>query len=285
MIDNPDEPSDQSASTQSPSWLSKVTHSIFGPKKLEDLLDVVALAAENETIDYQTKAMIQGVINVSNQQVRDVMIPRSQMVTVTDDMNLEELVEEISSSAHTRIPVFEEQREDISGILHTKDLLKYCFSHKADEAFNIEEVLRPVIFIPESKKLDSLLKDFKNTRTHLAIIVDEYGTISGMVTIEDILEEIVGEIEDEFDEEEDHIHKISDTEYTLDAIAEIDEFNEVFGTKYSDINVDTIGGLLVQHIERLPKEGEVITLDNFVFTVLNADNRRVNKLNLKLDHS
>ena len=282
-MENNDDASDQSANSSNPSWISKVTHSIFGPKRLSDLIDIITLAADNETIDHQTKAMIHGVINVSNQQVRDIMIPRSQMVTVTDNMPLSQLLEEVSSSAHTRIPVFDEQREDICGILHTKDLLKYCFNHNIPDEFNIEEVLRPVIFIPESKKLDSLLKDFKNTHTHLAIIVDEYGTISGMVTIEDILEEIVGEIEDEFDEEEDHIQKISDNEYNVDAITEIEEFNEVFGTNYSDVNVDTIGGLIVQSIERLPKEGEVITLDKFIFTVLNADSRKVNKLHLTFD--
>ncbi|MFT6836256.1 MAG: magnesium and cobalt transporter [Francisellaceae bacterium] len=283
MKDSTDELAEQSSSKQSTSWLGKITHSLIGPKNLNDLMEIITIAAKNEAIDSQTKAMIQGVINVSNQKVRDIMVPRAQMVTVSNSMPLESIIKEVSSSTHTRIPVFDEQREDICGILHTKDLLQHFIDNKSTDNFNIESVLRPVIFIPESKKLDSLLKDFKNAHIHLAIIVDEYGTISGLVTIEDILEEIVGEIEDEFDQEEEHILKLSDNEYIIDAITEIDEFNEVFGSNYSDINIDTIGGLIIQSIERLPQEGEVITLDKFIFTVLNADTRRINKLNLKLN--
>ena len=278
MKDDKEEPHQAGGRYDEPSsWLSKMTSNLFGPKTLRDVLECINVACRNEAIDNQTGAMIGGVINVASLHVRDIMIPRPQMITVSTSMPLETVLEVAISCCHTRLPVFHSYDEEVCGILHTKDLLALIKSENR-EGFTLESVLRPVTFIPESKKLDSLLKDFKQSQNHLAVVVDEYGSISGLVTIEDILEEIVGEIEDEFDQEEEHIRKTADNEYVVEALTEIEEFNEAFNTRFSNTYVDTIGGFIVQHLERLPEKGETVVIDKFSFTVLAADNRRIEKL-------
>ncbi|MDA7742221.1 CBS domain-containing protein [Francisellaceae bacterium] len=265
------------------SWIEKIAQNIYTPNSHEELLEIIETASKNEILDKESKEMISGALNLSTMHVRDIMLPRSQMVTLMADTPINEMMSEIIASSHTRIPMFNHARDDVIGILHTKDMLKLLYENESDDTLNIQEVLRPAVFVPESKRLDTLLKEFKSSHNHLAIVVDEYGSIAGLITIEDILEEIVGNIEDEFDEEAEHIKKISENEHHIEAITELDEFNDYFGAHFDSVEIDTVGGLIIQSIEHLPEIGETITIDKFIFTVLKADKRRINTLSVRVD--
>lgn len=262
----------------SKSWLERLGHALSRPKSQEDLHDWLIDLVDHDLIERDAFRMIEGVLQVCEMHVRDVMIPRSQMVVVELNSSLKEILPIIISSAHSRFPVIKETRDEIVGILLAKDLLRYAFNQ--DEDFDLNAILRPAVFIPESKRLMVLLEEFRLSRNHLAIVVDEYGGISGMLTIEDVLEEIVGEIEDEHDIEEvqTNIHQINDNQYLVRALTPIKDFNDFFSTSFSDEEFDTIGGLIIQKFGYLPKRNELVVIDTMEFKVLNADKRRLRLL-------
>jgi magnesium and cobalt transporter len=244
------------------------------PGDREQLFALLHSAYERNLFDSEALSMIEGVIQVSEMQARDIMIPRSQMDVIDIGEPADKFIPFVIEKAHSRFPVTENDKNNVIGILLAKDLLRY---HSGEEGFNVRDMLRPVVFIPESKRLNVLLKDFRTNRNHIAIVVDEYGAVAGLVTIEDVLEQIVGDIEDEhdFDEAEDNIVKDPDGYYRVKAITEIADFNERLGAEFSDMEYDTVGGLVLHKFGRLPKRGESITVDQFKFTVLRADSRRV----------
>lgn len=239
-------------------------------------------AQQRELLDMDALAMIEGVMHVSEYQVRDVMIPRGQMLVVERDWSLERLLAEVIASGHSRFPVIGESRDDVIGVLIVKDLLRY-FPHNV-ASFRIEEVLRPAKFIPESKRLNLLLREFRSTRLHMAIVVDEYGGVAGLITIEDVLEEIVGEIDDEYDIDQpvEFIRPQGERRYLVEALTPVEEFNKYFKVDFSNEKADTIGGLVMMELGRLPRRGEQVALDGFRFEVLRADNRRLHLLELTL---
>ena len=252
------------------------------PANNEQLVELLRGAHNKNLFDADLLAMLEGVLHVDDMQVRDVMIPRSQMVVLERDASPDVLLRIVVESGHTRLPIIGEGRDEVVGILLAKDLLFYSFE-RTDIRFNVREILRPAIFVPESKRLNVLLKEFRSSRNHMAIVVDEYGGVAGMVTIEDVLEQIVGEIEDEHDvEEEDTIRKHSEFHYTIKALTPVEDFNEYFKTDFPDDEFDTIGGLVVSHIGRLPKRGERVVIGKLLFKVLRADSRRVHMLQLTL---
>lgn len=257
--------------------------SLFGglfqqePKNREDLVEVIRDSAENELIDSDTKEMIEGVMEISSLRVRDIMIPRPQIIFIDAEQPLDACVDIIIESAHSRFPVIRGGKDTIEGILLAKDLLKYLRTDS--EPFNMDEILRPAVIVPESKRVDRMLKEFRSERFHMAIVVDEFGAVSGLVTIEDILEQIVGDIEDEFDEEEiEPIRQLSQHSYAVLALTDIERFNQQFATQFDDEEVDTVGGLVMQAFGHLPKRGEEIELDGVVFKVTSADSRRLIQL-------
>ena len=267
------------------SWFDKINQLFQGePQNREDLVDVIAGAEMRDLITEDTREMIKGVLEVSDLRVRDIMIPRAQIVTLQIDSTVEELLETVIDSGHSRFPVVNEDKDHIEGILLAKDLIKYGFQ-QSDEPFTLGQVIRPAVVVPESKRVDVLLKEFRSQRYHMAIVVDEYGGVSGLVTIEDILEEIVGEIEDEFDHnsvEDTEIKKLSNTVFMVKALTEIDDFNEACGTQFSDEEFDTVGGLVSHAFGHLPERNETIIIENIEFKVTNADNRRLVQLRVKL---
>ena len=264
----------------STSWLSRLSQFINSePKDREELLDVFQTAADNTVINTDSLAMLEGVVQVSEMQARDIMVPRSQMVVIEKGTDLAGILQIVTESAHSRFPVIGEDRDDVLGILLAKDLLNYFNNGSSDESSceNIMSSLRQAVVVPESKRLDVLLKEFRVNRNHMAIVVDEYGGVSGLITIEDILEEIVGEIEDETDVEdtEELITEAGENKWLVLAQIEIDEFNEYFKVEYQDEEYDTLGGLLLQSFGHLPASGESIVIEPFQFTVHEADNRRI----------
>ncbi|OQQ11062.1 magnesium/cobalt efflux protein [Vibrio anguillarum] len=251
------------------------------PRDRQELVDVIRDSEINDLIDHDTRDMLEGVMEISEMRVRDIMIPRSQMVTIDKNDDLDTLIALITDAQHSRYPVISEDKDHVEGILLAKDLLKYLGSDSAP--FNILEVIRPAVVVPESKRVDRLLKEFREERYHMAIVVDEFGGVSGLVTIEDILEEIVGDIEDEFDDEEQlDIRKLSKHTFAVKALTTIEEFNETFGTKFSDEEVDTVGGLVMTAFGHLPSRGEVVEIDKYSFKVTTADNRRVVQLQVTI---
>ena len=264
---------------QKRSWLERLGQALQGELKDRDqLVEVLHEAQRNAVIDYDALTMIEGVIGVSEMQVRDIMIPRAQMVVVERDADLKVILQTVVESAHSRFPAVGENRDEVIGILLAKDLLPY-FLDGEDSRFNLRDILRPAVFIPESKRLNVLLKEFRASRNHIAIVVDEYGGVAGMVTIEDVLEQIVGEIEDEHDVEEDaYIFEHRNEEYTVKAITPIEDFNDYFQTNFSDEEFDTIGGLVMNGFGHMPKRGEKLDLGDFRFKVLRASNRQINLL-------
>ncbi len=265
------------------SWIDRLSQALLGePKDREELVHVLREAQSRGLFDVEAQAMIEGVLQVAEMQARDIMIPRSQMVVVSRDDSPEQIIPVAIESGHSRFPVVGESRDEVVGVLLAKDLLRYT-SRNENQAFSIREILRPAVFVPESKRLNILLKEFRASRNHLAIVVDEYGGVAGMVTIEDVLEQIVGEIEDEHDIDEDtFIRKYSDVNYTVKALTPIEDFNEYFETSFSDEEFDTIGGLVTHKLGRLPKRGETIILDSMSFQVINADNRRIHLMKVTL---
>ncbi len=251
------------------------------PQDRQELVDVIRDSEENALIDHDTRDMLEGVMEIAEMRVRDIMLPRSQMVTVEKENNLDELIAILTDAQHSRYPVISEDKDHVEGILLAKDLLKYLGS--GSEPFQITEVIRQAVVVPESKRVDRLLKEFREERYHMAIVVDEFGGVSGLVTIEDILEEIVGEIEDEFDDEEEvDIRKLSKHTFAVKALTTIEEFNETFGTQFSDDEVDTIGGMVMTTFGHLPSRGEVIEIESYSFKVTSADNRRVVQLQVTI---
>nr|WP_237055769.1 transporter associated domain-containing protein [Microbulbifer sediminum] len=248
------------------------------PKSRDELLDIIKDAAENKLVDAEALSIIEGALDVSSQQVREVMIPRSQMVVVSLQDSPEEFLPKIIESGHSRFPVIGESVDDIRGILLAKDLLPLVLKGLQD--FSLEEIIRPANIIPESKRLNILLREFRENRYHMAVVIDEYGGVSGVVTIEDILEEIVGEIEDETDEEEEDsfIRKVGDNDFIVKALTPIEDFNEYFDSELSDEEFDTVGGLVMQSFGHLPGRDEITQLGEFRFRVLYADNRQVHLL-------
>jgi magnesium and cobalt transporter len=246
--------------------------------------EIHELLQEDESVfEPEEKDMLTGVLDVADTQVRDVMIPRSQMIVIEQDHSLDQMMSVILSSGHSRFPVIGEDRDEILGILLAKDLLKF-FSDTSDKELDIDDYLRPVSVIPESKRLNALLKEFRDSHSHMAIVVDEYGGVSGLLTIEDVLEEIVGEIDDEHDPEEvEYILPDKDTEgrpcFAVRALTRIEDFNEFFGCDLSEEeDFDTIGGLVMHELGRLPRLGEKLSYDGFEFRVTRADRRRIDTL-------
>jgi magnesium and cobalt transporter len=247
------------------------------PEDREQLTELLRSSYDRGLLDADALAMIEGVLQVSEMQARDIMVPRSQMDVIDIKESPGQFIPMVMQTAHSRFPVIGENKDDVIGILLAKDLLRY---YAGEEEFNVREMLRPVVFIPESKPLNVLLKEFRKNRNHIAIVVDEYGGVAGLVTIEDVLEQIVGDIEDEYDFEdvESNIVPEKGGQYRVKALTEIADFNEAFGTNYSDEEFDTIGGLLLKRFGRVPKRGEQIGFDNLSFRVLRADSRRMHLL-------
>lgn len=250
------------------------------PEDREQLVTLLHSAYERNLLDADALAMIEGVMHVSEMQVRDIMVPRSQMDTIDISERPDEFIPYVIEKGHSRFPVTDGSKDQVIGILLAKDLLRY---YAGEEEFNVRDMLRPAVFIPESKRLNILLKDFRSNRNHIAIVVDEYGGVAGLVTIEDVLEQIVGEIEDEydFDEEEANIVADADGYYRVKAITEVASFNEALNATFSDEDFDTIGGLVTSKFGRLPKNEEAIVIENFRFTVLRADSRRLHLLKVE----
>jgi magnesium and cobalt transporter len=248
------------------------------PRDRAELVEELHEAGRRGLIEAEALSMIEGVLEVADLQVRDIMVPRSQMVVLDRDDPPEKLLPVIVESGHSRFPVIGEDRDQVVGILLAKDLLRY-FGEGGSAEFDMREVLRPAVFVPESKRLNVLLKEFRVSRNHMAVVVDEYGGVSGLVTIEDVIEEIVGDIADEYDIEEDQtIRRDAERQLTVHALARIEDFNEFFGTQFSDEEFDTIGGLVMHQFGRLPKRGESVSIDGFEFKVLRADRRRIDLL-------
>ena len=251
------------------------------PEDREQLFELLKSSYEKNLMDADSLSMIEGVLQVSDIQVRDIMIPRSQMDVIDISHPPEKFIPFVIETAHSRFPVIEDDKNDVIGILLAKDLLKYY----AGDDFEIRDMLRPTVFIPESKRLNVLLKEFRGSRNHIAIVVDEYGGVSGMVTIEDVLEQIVGEIEDEFDfdETEDNIIQDKNGHYRVKASTEIEDFNEYFNVNFSNEEFSTIGGLIIHAFGHLPKRDEKITFEGFKITILRADSRKLYSVLLEID--
>ncbi len=257
------------------SWLSKLAN-IFTdePQNKDDLLQILQAAHQNNLVDADALNMMKGAIKVSDLQVRQVMVPRAQMVVIPLTSEIEEVMPIIVDSGHSRFPVVGEDKDELEGILLAKDVLKSFV--KDEDDFNLKEIIRPAVVIPESKQVNILLNEFRTTRNHMAIIIDEYGGVAGLVTIEDILEEIVGEIDDEYDDQEDpYVMKVSDQVYRINALTTITEFNEQFRFDFDDTEFDTVGGLVASEAGRLPETGEVITVADLSFKIIKADKRRI----------
>jgi len=265
----------------SKTWMGRISK-VFSsePQDREELKELINESCEKGILDAEAVAMINGALAVSEMQVRDAMVPRSHMIVISLEAPLDQLLPTVLESGHSRFPVIGEDRDEVEGILLAKDLLR----HYAEDSspFNLKTLLRPAVVIPESKRLNMLLRDFRASRNHMAIVVDEYGGVSGLITIEDVLEEIVGEIDDEHDEEEEaSIKALGGNSYRIDALAEIEAFNEEFECDLSDEDYDTVGGLLLAEFGRVPEMGEEVVLaDRFHFRVTAADSRRIIMLEL-----
>jgi magnesium and cobalt transporter len=244
------------------------------PGDREQLVQLLRAAYARNLLDADALSIIEGAMNVSEMQVRDIMIPRAQMDVIDINEPVESFIGQVISTAHSRFPVIDQNRDDVIGVLLAKDLLRH---YAGEEEFNVREMLRPAVFVPEAKRLNVLLREFRASRNHMAIVVDEYGGVAGLITIEDVLEQIVGDIEDEydFDEASDNILSEPGGRYRVKALTQIDDFNAAFGTQLPDDAADTVGGLVIAHLGRLPKRGESVSMGGLRFQVLRADSRRV----------
>ena len=260
------------------SWLDRLTQMVTGtPYTRADLEGLLKLAADNEVIDEDAKTIMEGALIVGEMQARDVMIPRAQMVVIRDGATLSDVLPQIIHTGHSRYPVIGESTDDILGILLAKDLLPFVLD--PDAKFDLNALLRPAVIVPESKRLNVLLREFRQARNHMAIVIDEYGGVAGLVTIEDVLEEIVGEIEDETDSDEEiQIRKLTEDSYFVQALTPVEDFNDAFDVEFSDEEFDTIGGLVLQAFGRLPARNETINFSGFEFRVINSDQRKLNSL-------
>lgn len=273
------DPVTDSNDSGTPSWLARLNKVLSGePQDRKQLVDVLRDAEKRNLVDAQALAMIEGVLQVGEMHVRDIMVPRAQMVVVNSDSQPDDFIASVTESGHSRFPVIGDSRDEVEGILLAKDLIGY-YARGEVQKFDMDDAMRPAVFIPESKRLDVLLREFRENRNHMAIVVDEYGGVAGLVTIEDVLEQIVGEIDDEHDtEESSFIRRLGNGEYTVKAITPIEDFNEYFKTEFSDDEFDTIGGVVVKGFGRLPGRGETMHIGGITFKVLRADKRRVHLL-------
>lgn len=269
------------------SWFDRVTQLFQDtPQNREQLVKILKTAEENTLINPELLSMMVGVMHISELQARDIMIPRPEMVVVDEEMSFSTMLISAVDSGHSRFPVIGDNRDDIEGIIHAKDLLSFMALREKypDSRFTLKDHIRAAVIIPESKRLDTLLKEFRAKRNHMAIVVDEYGGVAGLVTIEDVLEQIVGEIEDEYDidDEDDNIHQISKGIFNVKARTEIEEFDTYFKTKLDDGEYDTIGGILMQGFGHMPARGESIEINKLLFEVVSADTRRIKLIRVSL---
>lgn len=263
------------------SWIGRLRE-VFSDtvEDRNDLVQMLRKAQRDKIIDADAQSIIEGALQVADMQVRDIMIPRSQVVTVDAEASAEEILPVVIAAQHSRFPVIADTIDEVLGILLAKDLLPLALDREVRK-FDIKDILRPATFVPESKRLNVLLKEFRETRSHMAIVIDEYGDVSGLVTIEDVLEQIVGEIEDEHDiDDEVFIKKMDKHNFTVKALTPIEDFNEFFASGFAEEEFDTIGGLLLSKFGHIPQRDETIHLDGFEFKVLNADNRQVRLLHV-----
>jgi len=277
-----DYPSSNATEKNEKSWLDKLLHAFSTePKSRDELLDIIKDAANNHLLDQEALSIIEGALDVSSLQAREIMIPRSQIIAIRMDDTPQEFLPLVIESGHSRFPVIGETIDEIKGILLAKDLLPLALN--GTENFNLETILRPANVVPESKRVNILLREFRENRYHMALVMDEYGGISGLLTIEDILEEIVGDIEDETDEDDEtdnFIKRVSDNDYIIKALTPIEEFNKFFSAELSEEDFDTIGGILMQEFGHIPKRNEVAIIDEYQFRVLYADNRQIHLVRL-----
>jgi len=275
---------DQSSSGSGKStWVEKIGKAFSNlPRDRDELITLLQEVSNQGVFDAEVLAMMEGALEVSETQVRDAMIPRSQMVVVHNDSHLDEFLPQILESGHSRFPVVGEDKDEVVGILLAKDLLPHLAS--GGERFDLSETIRPAVIIPESKRLNLLLRDFRSSRNHMAIVVDEYGGVSGLITIEDVLEEIVGEIDDEYDEEEEAlILPVAENRYQVQALTPIDDLNEMFGSELSEDDFGTVGGLLLAEFGCVPEHGDKVVLEGrFEFQVIKADSRRIITLEMNV---
>ncbi len=258
-----------------PSLLERLSAMLMRePSDREQLVELLHSAYSRNLLDADALTIIEGALNVSEMQVRDIMVPRAQVDFIDIHEPVETFIPRVMATAHSRFPVIDQNRDDVIGVLLAKDLLRH---YAGDEEFNVREMLRPAVFVPEAKRLNVLLREFRASRNHMAIVVDEYGGVSGLITIEDVLEQIVGEIEDEydFDEASDNIIPEPGGRFRVKALTQIADFNAAFGARFSDEASDTVGGVVIAHLGRLPKRGEIVTIEGLRFQVLRADSRRV----------
>lgn len=260
------------------SWFQRLKQILhIEPQNKEQLINLLRDAHSRSLIDSETLAMIEGAILFAQMKVRDIMLPKKQMTCIPQDAALHEVIKIVTQSGHSRFPVTNDNHDEIVGILHAKDLLR--FQSQEHTSFDLLDIVRQTTFIPESKRLDILLSEFRVNRNHMAIVVDEYGAVAGFVTLEDIIEQIIGDIEDEFDiDEEAYIKRHADSHFIIKAHTPIDEFNEQMHTQFSEESYDTIGGIVMSNFGYLPKRGEVITIAGFEFKIINADARRIKLL-------
>lgn len=270
--------SDEHSSNGQKSWLEKIAHAFaHEPKTRQELLALLRDANQNKLLDNDALAIVEGAIQVSDLQVRDIMIPRSKMVSIKATAQPEEFLPDVIDAAHSRYPVIGENSDEVLGILLAKDLLPLILQRP--EPFDLTKLMRPCTFVPESKRLNVLLKEFRANHNHMAVVIDEYGGVAGLVTIEDVLEQIVGDIEDEHDVEEDsYIRPLPSGDFIIKALTPIDDFNDYFHTDFSDDEFDTVGGLVMNEFGCLPKRNEMIEIERFRFRVVNADSRRLHLL-------
>ncbi|MGP0172044.1 HlyC/CorC family transporter [Pseudomonas sp. NCHU5208] len=273
--------SEDRSSNEQKSWFNKLTQAFaHEPRNRQELLEVLREAHQNKLLDSEALTIVEGAIQVADLQVRDIMVPRSQMISIKANQTPQEFLPAIIEAAHSRYPVIGESLDDVIGILLAKDLLPLILQGDQPN-FNIKDLLRPATFVPESKRLNVLLREFRANHNHMAVVIDEYGGVAGLVTIEDVLEQIVGDIEDEHDVEEDgYIKPLPSGDYLIKALTPIDSFNETFDSQFSDDEYDTVGGLVMNAFGHLPKRNEVTEIGEFRFRVLNADSRRIHLLRL-----
>ncbi|MGY4878270.1 HlyC/CorC family transporter [Vreelandella aquamarina] len=273
------------------SWFDKLFGALTGdndePSSRDELMAFLRHTAGRLKLDQDAMMIIEGALQISDQQVREILIPRSQVAAIPIDQSSDDYLPLIQETGHSRYPVIGENLDDVKGLVLVKDLLPLLSQTQAQrDAFKLDDIVRPAMFIPESKRLNSLLKEFRDTHNHMAIVVDEYGGTAGIITIEDILEQIVGDIEDEHDtDEEDDIRALEDGHFAVRALTPIEDFNERFNTEFSDDEFDTVGGLVMQQFGHLPRRGEQTSLGGWHFVVMNADNRRIRLLDVHFDDS
>ncbi len=276
-------PQKQKMLDDSPSWIKRVCKALSSePRDRQQLINLLRDAQSRALLDAEALAMIEGAMQVSEMRVRDIMVPRGQMDVVQRDAPPREIVSVIVNSGHSRFPVIGEGRDEITGIVLAKDMLK-LFAEGMGDSCDLREFLRPAVFVPESKRLNAMLAEFRSSRNHMAIVVDEYGGIAGLVTIEDVLEQIVGDIDDEHDYDHgDNIFRHDDDLYTLRGLTSIEEFNEYFNAQFGDESYDTVAGLILKELGHMPRRSEFITIGPFRFKVLRSDNRRIYLLQLTI---